>query len=68
MSDTPNSYWSDFATRSDSWTEDQFVHRNNSVSGTTMKLPSILGWYRILRAQHQLPVFQAIRGALWLAS
>ncbi len=32
-----------------------------------MKSPSILSWYRILRVRHQIPVFQAIRGAVWLA-
>ena len=32
-----------------------------------MKSLSILDWYRILRVRHQFPVFQAIRGALWLA-
>jgi hypothetical protein len=33
-----------------------------------MKPLSILDWYRILRVRHQFRVFQAIRGALWLAS
>jgi hypothetical protein len=33
-----------------------------------MKPQSILDWYRILRIRHQYPVFQAIRGALWLAA
>jgi hypothetical protein len=28
---------------------------------------SFLEWYRILRAHHQLAMFQAIRYALWLA-
>jgi hypothetical protein len=32
-----------------------------------MKLLSMLGWYRILRLQHQWTVFQAVRYALWLA-
>jgi hypothetical protein len=32
-----------------------------------MKSLSILSWYRILRVRHQIPVFQALRGALWLA-
>ena len=31
-----------------------------------MKPVSIFNWYRILRVRHQLPVFHAIRGALWL--
>jgi hypothetical protein len=37
------------------------------VKEETMKLPSLFGWYRILRAQYQFRVFQAIRCALWLA-
>jgi len=24
-------------------------------------------WYRVLRVHHQFTIFQAIRGALWLA-
>jgi hypothetical protein len=32
-----------------------------------MNSPSLLDWYRILRADHQWTVFQAIRYALWLA-
>ncbi len=31
-----------------------------------MKLPTIVGWYRILRAHYQFPMFEAIRYALWL--
>lgn len=27
---------------------------------------SFLDWYRILRAHHQWPIFEAIRYALWL--
>jgi len=30
------------------------------------KLPSLIEWYRILRAHHHWTVFQAIRFALWL--
>jgi hypothetical protein len=33
-----------------------------------MKPQSIFDWYRILRVRHQYPMFQAIRGALWLAA
>jgi hypothetical protein len=33
-----------------------------------MKLPSIFGWYRILRMRHQFTVFEAMRCALWLAT
>jgi hypothetical protein len=32
-----------------------------------MKPLSILDWYGILRLRHRFPIFQAIRGALWLA-
>jgi hypothetical protein len=32
-----------------------------------MKQPSVLEWYRVLRAHHLLTTFQAIRYALWLA-
>jgi len=32
-----------------------------------MNQPSMLGWYRILRAHYQFTMFQAIRYALWLA-
>jgi hypothetical protein len=32
-----------------------------------MKQPSLLEWYRILRAHHQFTIFQAVRYALWLA-
>jgi hypothetical protein len=32
-----------------------------------MNSPSLLDWYRMLRAHHQWTVFQAIRYALWLA-
>ena len=38
--------------------------RERSVA---VKSPSLLGWYRILRAQYHWSVFQAIRYALWLA-
>jgi hypothetical protein len=38
--------------------------RERSVA---VKPPSLLGWYRILRAQYHWAVFQAIRYALWLA-
>ena len=32
-----------------------------------MKTPTRLQWYQILRQRHQFTVFQAVRGALWLA-
>jgi hypothetical protein len=31
------------------------------------KTPSVLGWYRILRAHYAFTAFQAVRYALWLA-
>jgi hypothetical protein len=67
MSDTTNSYCSGFATRFNSQAEYRFAQGNDRVRGTTMKLPSIAGWYRILRAHYRFPLFQAIRYALWLA-
>jgi hypothetical protein len=66
MLNTTNGYCPDFATGFDSQTEGRFVHENDSARGTTMKLPSIAGWFRILRAHYQFPMFQAIRYALWL--
>ncbi len=32
-----------------------------------MKPPSLLAWYRILRARHHLTIFQAVHYAIWLA-
>jgi len=32
-----------------------------------MKTPTMFQWYQILRKRHGFPVFQAMRGALWLA-
>ena len=31
-----------------------------------MKPPTIIQWYRILRAHHHWTVFQSIRYAIWL--
>jgi len=42
-------------------------HKANNLKRTTKEAPSILGWYRILRAHYHWPLFQAIRYALWLA-
>jgi hypothetical protein len=36
------------------------------AAGAIMKQPSVLEWYRILRAHHLFTIFQAIRYALWL--
>ena len=44
-------------------------HRDNiEIRGrsTTVKPPSLFGWYHILRAHHHWRVFEAIRYALWL--
>jgi hypothetical protein len=66
MSDATNSYYANLAARSASRTEVEFVHENDNVSEATRKLPTIMGWYHILRAHYQFPVFEAIRFALWL--
>jgi len=33
----------------------------------TMKTPTIVEWYQILRRRHRFTVFQAVWSALWLA-
>ncbi len=33
-----------------------------------MKTPTKFQWYQILRKHHRFTVYQAVRGALWLAS
>lgn len=43
------------------------IHSDEEPKGGSMKQPSILGWYRMLRAHYHWPLFQAIRFALWLA-
>jgi len=32
-----------------------------------MKTPTIFQWFQILRKHHGFTLFQAVRGALWLA-
>jgi len=32
-----------------------------------MKTLTLYQWYQILRKRHQFTLFQAVRGALWLA-
>ena len=66
MSDATNIYYANLATRSGSRIEDEFVPGNDNVSEATTKLPTIVGWYHILRARYQFPMFHAIRFALWL--
>jgi len=34
---------------------------------TVMQMPTRFQWYQILRKHYQFPVFQAVRGAFWLA-
>jgi hypothetical protein len=42
------------------------VAKKPAKRSATMKSPSLLDWYRLLRAHHQWTMFQAIRYALWL--
>jgi hypothetical protein len=41
--------------------------RKESTMTAIKKTPSVLGWYRILRAHYAFTAFQAVRYALWLA-
>jgi hypothetical protein len=66
MSNTTNTYCSEFAAHSGSRIGNPLLHGNNSLRRATLKLRSIVGWYRILRGHHQFTVPQAIRAALWL--
>jgi len=59
--ETVNEVQSIFAPRS----EVRLVHKNEESE--SMKRPSILGWYQILRLHYQWPLFEAIRYALWLS-
>src|ERR1700746_3211951 len=43
------------------------MENGSSRGGAIMKQPSVLHWYRILRAHHLFTIFQAVRYALWLA-
>ena len=43
----------------------QLVHRYDVPE--SMKRPSVVGWFRILRVHLQWPLFEAIRFALWLS-
>lgn len=43
----------------------QWLYTRESGSGGAQP-PSVLGWYRILRARYHWPLFQAIRYAMWL--
>lgn len=47
--------------------EVRLVHRNEVFTSRSTERPSVLGWYRILRAHYQWPLFEAIRYALWLS-
>jgi hypothetical protein len=41
--------------------------RKEATMTAIKKTPSVLGWYRILRAHYAFTFFQALRYALWLA-
>jgi hypothetical protein len=46
--------------------------RTKSTDGSlmevaVMKTPKLFQWYQILRKHHRFTMFQAVRGALWLA-
>jgi hypothetical protein len=41
--------------------------RKESTMAAIKKTPSVLGWYRILRAHYAFTFFQALRYAFWLA-
>jgi hypothetical protein len=41
--------------------------RKEATMTAIKKTPSVLGWYRILRAHYAFTAFQAVRYALWLA-
>lgn len=47
--------------------EVRLVHTNKVSTSRSTGRPSVLGWYRILRAHYQWPLFEAIRYALWLS-
>ena len=59
--ETVNEVPSIFGARS----EGRLVHRDDESK--SMKQPSLLGWYRILRMHYQWHLFEAIRYALWLS-
>jgi hypothetical protein len=45
----------------------QEFFRMEATMTAIKKTPSVLGWYRILRAHYAFTFFQALRYALWLA-
>lgn len=47
--------------------EVRLVHTNEVSASRSTERPSVLGWYRILRAHYQWSLFAAIRYALWLS-
>jgi len=56
-------------TRKEKQHSNEMGHRGDiEIRGrsTTVKPPSLFGWYHILRAHHHWRVFEAIRYALWL--
>jgi hypothetical protein len=57
-------------TRKEKQPSNEMGQRNDIEIGersATVKSPSLLGWYHILRAQYHWRIFEAIRYALWLA-
>ena len=43
------------------------IQATDSVRAESAERLSVLGWYRILRAHYQWPLFEAVRFALWLS-
>jgi hypothetical protein len=46
--------------------QEEFFRKKVTMT-SIKKMPSVLGWYRILRAHYAFAFFQAVRYALWLA-
>lgn len=47
--------------------ESRLLYVVEQLGSEDLKVPSVIGWYRILRSHYEWPLFQAIRYALWLA-
>jgi len=45
----------------------EFFRKDATMTAINKKIPSVLGWYRILSAHYTFTFFQAVRYALWLA-
>jgi hypothetical protein len=46
--------------------DDSSLQAKEALAYRVTKLSAFLGWYRVLRAHCEWPVFQAIQYALWL--